>query len=56
MNHEQRLEQLDCDPICARLVAEDYIREENTAYLEKCIEYTEAVKKSISDHVLEVIG
>nr|WP_158580832.1 hypothetical protein [Butyricicoccus sp. AM28-25]DAP01038.1 MAG TPA: hypothetical protein [Caudoviricetes sp.]DAV09334.1 MAG TPA: hypothetical protein [Caudoviricetes sp.]DAY80750.1 MAG TPA: hypothetical protein [Caudoviricetes sp.] len=56
MSYEQRLELLGYDPVCARRVAEDYREAGNTEYLEEYLAYKEAARKSISEHVTEVLG
>mgnify|MGYP006886814195 CR=1 FL=1 len=56
MSYEQRLERIGYDPVCAHRVAEDYRNAGNTEYLEEYLEYKEAARKSISEHVTEVLG
>lgn len=56
MSYEQRLERIGYDKQCARRIAEDYREAGNTKYLEEYLAYKEAARKSISEHVTEVLG
>ena len=49
MSYEQRLERMGYDPECARRIVAVYRNAGNTDCLE-------AVSKSISEHVTEVLG
>ena len=54
--YQERLERLGYKPECARRIVADYTRFHKLDELIEYIDYKEREKRSISDHVTEVLG
>lgn len=54
--YKDRLERLGYKPDCAAHIVSDYIEAGKLDFLVQYIEYKEAEKNSISEHVMEVLG
>lgn len=54
--YKDRLERLGYKPECAERIISDYLRIGKLDFLMQYIEYKEAEKRSISEHVTEVLG
>lgn len=56
MSYEERLEKLGYAPQCAREIVRDYREAQRMETLREYIDYKESVRRSIHEHVAEVIG
>ena len=54
--YKDRLERLGYKPECAERIISDYLKIGKLDFLAQYIEYKEAEKRSISEHVTEVLG
>lgn len=54
--YETRLERLGYLPACARRIVSDYVKNGKVHDLDAYISFKESVNRSISEHVMEVIG
>lgn len=54
--YQERLERLGYKPECARRIVTDYIKYDKLDDLIAYIDFKEAEKRSISDHVTEILG
>lgn len=54
--YEERLERLGYKPECAKRIVSDYIKYDKLNDLISYIDFKEAEKRSISEHVTEILG
>lgn len=56
VSYESRLEWLGYRPECARRIVADYLSNGKMKELAECLSFKESEQRSISEHVMEVLG